>query len=47
LEDLQSRIAGQEENINRKHLTFWDLLSTVAKTEKEVSYQKYRLQERS
>lgn len=36
-----------QEKMAEKHLTFWDLLSTVAKTEKEVSYQKYRLQERS
>ena len=45
--DLQSRIVEQEENISLKHLVFWDLPSTVAKLEREVSYQRYRLQERS
>ena len=29
------------------HNIFWDLPSTVAKLEREVSYQRYRLQERS
>ena len=47
LGDLQSRIVEQEENVSLKHLVFWDLPSTVAKLEREVSYQRYRLQERS
>ena len=47
LGDLQSRIVEQEENVSLKHLIFWDLPSTVAKLEREVSYQRYRLQERS
>ena len=47
LGDLQSRIVEQEENVNLKHLIFWGLSSTVAKLEREVSCQRYRLQERS
>ena len=35
--DLQSRIVEQEENVSLKHLIFWDLPSTVAKLEREVS----------
>ena len=46
LGDLQSRIVEQEENVSLKHLIFWDLPSTVAKPEREVSCQRYRLQER-
>lgn len=45
------RFAEQNRRARGEHkpetFDFWDLLSTVAKTEKEVSYQKYRLQERS
>ena len=47
LGDLQSRIVEQEENVSLKHLIFWDLPSTVAKPEREVSCQRYRLQGRS
>ena len=38
--DLQSRIVEQEENVSLKHLIFWDLPSTVAKLEREVSCQR-------
>ena len=44
--DLQSRIVEQEENVSLKHLVS-GLPSTVAKREREVSCQRYRLQERS
>ena len=37
----------QEENVNLKHLIFWGLPSIVAKLEREVSCQRYRLQGRS
>ena len=37
----------EEENVSLKHLIFWDLPSTVAKLEREVLCQRYRLQERS